>query len=734
VSFPLLDQIAFQRRLRVAIVTPLVLLVMLVTAFLALIYFLQLTAQQGAQSNRILLQSSHLEQLLVEREMRLSSYLDTGNTTSLDAYRQVQSDLGPAFDMLALLVADNPIQTAQLAELRRMSEQPAQLEELLVAPNSGAGQSLRSMLHSASEQQLDAMFTKLAVFREIELARRNQRERTATRATTVVVGGGVLLSIGLGYILVLLTYRQLRGLTQRYGRALADSHAQTAELATIRRHNQLILDAVDEGIYGLDRHGLITFANPAAARMLGWEPSELLGQPSHALLHHSDAEGAPDPIERSPITTTLRDGVVRRIENAVFWRKDGVSFPVEYASSPIFDAGVIAGAVVTFRDISERRRLEAQLTQAQKLESIGRLAGGIAHDFNNLLTTIASCAELARDSLPAAHPVQEDLRTIQDIIDRAHALTRQLLTFARKQAIVPQQFSLNDLIGDIDQLLRRLLGSNIALVAHLAPDLGLVYADRTQIEQVLLNLAVNARDAMPGGGKLSIETANVELDATYAQQHVQAQPGPYVMLAVSDTGNGIPAALQPHIFEPFFTTKDSNNGTGLGLATSYGIIQRHGGTLWVYSEIDRGTTFKVYLPRTALATSPAIDTPRGTETILLIEDEDLVRVRTAEVLREHGYTVLEGATGEAGRRLSRAHRGTLNLLLTDITLPDTDGMKLADELGARHSGIKILFVSGYTEQALIHHGRLALDTTVLHKPFAAGALLRAVRRVLDGRS
>ncbi len=557
---------------------------------------------------------------------------------------------------------------------------------------------------------------------------------------TIVISIGVLVALAVGGLLTVLTLYQLHGLAQHYGHAVAAAQAQAADLIAIRRYNEQLLNSIGEGICGLDRRGQITFANPAAARMTGWEPDDLLGQPMHERLHYATADGAPYPPERSAILATLRDGVACHIANEVFWRKDGTPLPVEYTSSPIADGGTIEGAVVAFRDISERQRLEAQLLQSQKLESIGRLSGGIAHDFNNLLTTIIGCAELASDALSPDHPAYQDLQTIQSATDRATALTRQLLTFARKQTITVQFIDLNELLADIDRLLRRLISANISLVTHPAADLWPISADRNQIEQVIVNLAVNARDAMADGGKLTIETANVELDDVYAQQHLNMEPGAYVMLAVSDTGIGMAPDVQARIFEPFFSTKEADKGTGLGLATSYGIVKQHGGAIWIYSEVGHGTTFKVYLPRATQAppdhNEASVDEAPiwGVETILLVEDEEPVRQLAARILQDHGYTVLEAATGDAALRVGQVHAGQIDLLLADIVLPEIGGAELASRLMAARPGIKVLFFSGYPTHALVHQGRLVMAAAVLHKPFAAAALLRAVRTALDNVS
>jgi two-component system, cell cycle sensor histidine kinase and response regulator CckA len=736
VSLPSLDQTTFQRRLGAALATPVLLLLLMCVVFLALIGYLQLTARWVTHSDEVLARANRLERLLVDRESGLRGYLVTGDPIFLDPYRQAHDALPRTFDALGELTADDTAQTARLADLRAMADRWDQYAQSLIARRESGDASAPAALHLEGKQQMDALRADMAAFLTTEIALRDQRSQTAATAATVVVGTSVLFCLGLGAILAILTLRNLQGLAQSYGRALAESQAQAAELASIRRYNELLLNSAGEGIYGLDKLGHVTFVNTAAAHMIGWTPAELLGQTMHDRLHHTYADGTPYPLDRCPVTATLRDGTVQQVANEVFWRKDNTPFPVEYLSSPITDGGVIAGAVVTFRDISDRRRLEAQLVQAQKMESVGRLAGGIAHDFNNLLTTIVGCVDLARDALPDGHPAKEDLSTIQDATERASALTRQLLMFARRQAIAPQTFNLNDLIRDLDKLLRRTIGADIALVIHPAPDLGLINADRNQIEQVLLNLALNARDAMANGGKLTIETANADLDETYAQQHLRVLPGPYVMLAVSDTGQGMSPEVQAQIFEPFFTTKESGKGTGLGLSTSYGIVQQHGGAIWVYSEVGHGATFKIYLPRTVPAGAPAGASlieplPWGSETILLVEDEEAMRTLTARVLREHGYAILEAATGDAGLRLAQAHAGQIDLLLADVMLPEIGGTALAGRLAELRPGIKTLFVSGYPAQALVHQGRLAMDAPVLHKPFAAPTLLRSVRAALD---
>ena len=385
----------------------------------------------------------------------------------------------------------------------------------------------------------------------------------------------------------------------------------------------------------------------------------------------------------------------------------------------------------------EKKKLEAQLQQSQKMEAIGTLAGGVAHDFNNLLTTIIGCSDLMMMRIGKDHELRENLEDIRKAGVRAASLTRQLLAFSRKQILEPKVIDLSHVIPDMDKMLRRLIGEDIDLETSLAPDLGRVEADPGQIEQIIMNLAVNARDAMPRGGKLTMETANVDLDEAYARSHMAVTPGPYVMMAISDSGTGMDEETLSKVFDPFFTTKEEGKGTGLGLSTVYGIVKQSKGNIWAYSEPGKGTTFKIYLPRVEKdavekeEVEATAESLTGSETILVVEDNEMVRDLAQTILQHYGYSVLTAQDGEEAIKVSKEHDGPIDLILTDVVMPKMSGREVSERLNALRPDMKVLYMSGYTGNAIVHHGVLDREMRFIQKPFTTESLARKVREVLD---
>lgn len=422
-----------------------------------------------------------------------------------------------------------------------------------------------------------------------------------------------------------------------------------------------------------------------------------------------------------------------------YWRhkrKDGTIFHIEVTAHRLIFAGRPA-KIVLVHDITEQKKLEEQLRQSQKMEAVGRLAGGVAHDFNNLLGVIIGYSEILESSLGESSSLQRKALEIKKAGNRAAALTRQLLAFSRQQVLEPRVLDLNAVVTHVEKMLRRLIGEDVALSTSLAGDIWNVKADQSQIEQVIMNLAVNSRDAMPQGGKLTIETANIVVDELYARQHPGATPGAHVMLAVTDTGCGMDAETQAHMFEPFFTTKDVGKGTGLGLATVYGVVKQSNGHIFVYSEPGKGTTIKIFLPRDSGATVPSAPskTPakslRGSETVLLVEDAESLRKLTSEILQSNGYTLLEAADGEEAIARARQHRGPIQILLTDVVMPGMNGRTLAEKLTTERPEMNVLFMSGYTDLAMGHQGILEEGSCLLQKPFTQETLLAKLREVTE---
>ena len=497
------------------------------------------------------------------------------------------------------------------------------------------------------------------------------------------------------------------------------------------RYRSLVESAV-YGIYRSTVDGKFLDINPALVKMLGYASAEEV----MALDLARDIYA--DPEQRAALIREYNKNGVMGTSELRWKRKDGRPITVRVSGTPFRnDRGETLGFEMIAEDITERRALEDQLRQSQKMEAVGRLAGGIAHDFNNLLTVIKGYSELVMDEIRPADPLRNEVEEIKRAADRAASLTRQLLAFSRQQVLAPKVLDLNSVVNDMDKLLHRLIGEDIDLFTVLGPGLGRIKADPGQVEQVIMNLAVNARDAMPQGGKLTIETANVDLDENYAREHVSVKPGSYVMIAVSDTGMGMTEKVKSRIFEPFFTTKEVGKGTGLGLSTVYGIIKQSGGYVWVYSEVGMGSTFKVYLPRvgSSAEVAPALSSQpirRGTETVLLVEDEDGVRALVRQILHKHGYNVLESRHGGEALLMCERHQGKIDMLLTDVVLEQMSGRELAERLLKLSPEMKVLYVSGYADDAIVHHGVLNAGVAFLQKPFTTESLARKIRYVLDG--
>ncbi|HYL13402.1 MAG TPA: response regulator [Terriglobales bacterium] len=635
-----------------------------------------------------------------------------------------------------------------------------------------------------------------------------------------------------------------------------------AEIRESREQLQLLLDSTAEAIYAIDLNGACTLCNAACLRMLGYgHESELLGKDMHTTIHHTRPDGRPYPVAECKIYQAFRVGKRGHVTDEVLWRADGTSFPAEYWSYPIRHDERIVGSVVTFLDITERKKAEEQLRRsesryrsisesapygifrvdqnghiamanpalaamlgyqtphevlgldtgkdvyltpteqqrardyasedpkvgheakwkrrdgktltvrlggrrlpdddelpggfevfvediteqrslqkqfehAQKMEAVGRLAGGVAHDFNNLLMVISGYAQLMEDPQTDPRKLSDYLTQIREASSRAASITRQLLAFSRKQVLEPTIIDLNSVVKDLGKMLPRLLGEDVEIATKFDPNLGMVRADRGQLEQVIMNLAVNARDAMPKGGRLTIETANVTLDTAYHQRReVSVPPGRYVLLAVSDTGVGMDAETQLRIFEPFFSTKEEGKGTGLGLATVYGIVKQSNGFIWVYSDLGKGSTFKIYLPRLDVAVTepssqPSQATPGGTETILLTEDEDALRNVSRVYLESKGYTVLGAANANEALEFCKSYQKRIHVLITDVVMPGLGGFELAKSALELRPGLSVVLVSGYTDRAL-DTDAASIGAKFLQKPFSLDALARTVRFLLS---
>lgn len=513
---------------------------------------------------------------------------------------------------------------------------------------------------------------------------------------------------------------------------------RTSELQESEEQVRLLLDSTAEAIYGIDLGGNCTFVNPACVRMLGYQnSSELIRKNMHELMHHTRRDGTPYPTAECKIYKAFREGEGTHVDDEVLWRADGSSFPAEYWSYPIRRNGNVIGSVVTFLDTTERAALEEQLRMSQKMEAVGTLAGGLAHDFNNLLTVITGYSDSCLTSLRPEDPLHHDLNEIKEAGDRAAALIGQLLVFSRKQIFQVKAIDLGETVAGIEDLLRRLIGEHIKLDIQRDPNLHMIKADPGQIERVIINLLVNARDSLPKGGNITMRIENAVLDEQAVAALGDFPAGNYIMLSVSDTGVGMEKDVLSNIFEPFYTTKGADEGTGLGLATVFGIVNQSGGRIDVESEPGKGSTFRIYLPQTE-ASEPAAEesehlatSAEGDETIMVVDDEEMIRTLLEQTLKGFGYTVLTARDGEEALLTAEQHEGPIDLMVTDVVMPQMSGYELAERLAPLRPEISVLFMSGYDTKMAADQDNLDQENHFLPKPFLPRDLANNIRQILD---
>ena len=555
----------------------------------------------------------------------------------------------------------------------------------------------------------------------------------------ILVTGSLNEETAVSYLKAGATDYVLKDRLVRLGPAILEALERARERQALRRHERLVREIIDANpslIFVKDWEGRFVLVNQATAEIYGTTVDGLVGKTdadfnpnaeevAHFLRDDREvmASGRPKFVPEEPVTNPHT--------KQTRWFQT-IKLPLRL---PGEEAVTMLGVAT---EITERKLLEEQLLQSQKMEAVGQLAGGVAHDFNNILTAIVGYSDLLAAELGDNAQQREDIEEIRKAARRAAALTRQLLSFSRKQVLEPRIVDVNGVVLNLDKMLRSLMSENIELETQLAEDLDAARVDPNQLEQVIMNLAINARDAMPDGGTVTIETANATLGEDYAAKHVSVIPGDYVMLAVTDTGCGMTEATKARIFEPFFTTKPAGRGTGLGLSTVYGIVKQSGGNIWLYSEPNKGTTFKIYLPAVdALPedigkAAPVEAERQGSGTVLVVEDDEQLRRLTHRALAAQGYEVLEADRGRSALDAARRHEGPIDLLVTDLVMPDTNGPKLAETLRAARPGLRVLFMSGYPDGAIVHHGMLEAGVAYLAKPFTTEAITRKVREVLEG--
>jgi two-component system cell cycle sensor histidine kinase/response regulator CckA len=667
---------------------------------------------------------SELNAILVAGESGQRGYILTGDQFFLAPYRQASAKIPIILKNLRELTADNLRTLSLIANLEPLINQEVLLLEqgisLMAEGNREAA--VRFIKSGTGRKLLTDIQSSIAFINKTEdqlLAQRQAAAKANNHKLLFTIIIGSIFSFGILSVIFYFLLGEI-GLRRRTERDLRLSEER---LRAFMENSPAISFMKDE-------FGRYVYFNGLIQQILVHKPGDLVGLTDYDLwpleVAQSFQEGDLSVLsEQKPLemSATLPD-------------KDGNlhSFLVYKFPIPNFSGRRILGGVAV--DITRQKQLEQQFNQAQKLEAIGRLAAGVAHDFNNLLTAIIGYAELLRLELSQGDALESPLQEIIKAGQRAAALTQQLLAFSRKQMLQPKPLNLNDVVGEMEEMLHRLISEDIQISVLLTPDLGAALADPVQIEQIILNLVINARDALPRGGQITLETANVLLDEGYSQSHPEVTPGPYVMLAVTDNGEGMDAQTKARIFDPFFTTKEVGQGTGLGLSSVYGIVKQSDGHIWVYSEPGLGTTFKVYLPRMEADSEPLHveaapgELPRGWETVLVVEDEEAVRTLIIQALKKSGYTVLAAPQGEEALAVCAGHPGPVHLLLADVILPKINGPELAAQLKTTYPELQVLFMSGYSDNTVFHHGVLDAEVNFLQKPFSVESLIRKVHEVL----
>jgi PAS domain S-box-containing protein len=696
------------------------------------------------RTRQVLYHVERLLSLVKDAGTGIRGYLLTGDDEFLEPYKAATVALPESTATVRALVADNPAQRRRLDALEPLIADRLGWVEGIIAAGRTQGEAALTLAElQRGREQMDRIRDLAGAMIATETER--DRVRTeAVRADARLAGYPLLAGTVVSLAAIAALFVQMHAEVVRRRRAEAavrdlnvsleqSVRERTAQLDTSEQRYRHVVDLIQEGIW-IHVDGRIVYANPYAVRMFGARSAdEMIGRPAMSLLAE---EERPRAAERTRQVVERREPLP--IAEMKIARFDGRTAVAELHATPFVQDGKVH-VIASGRDVTAQREAETLLRQAQKMESVGQLTGGIAHDFNNLLTVIIGGLDLARERVQGE--VRPVIESALRAAERGAGLVRQLLAFARRQTLVPQPLDFNQLAASMEDLLRRTLGEDVEI--EMKPDAGLwpTLADRGQVENALLNLTINSRDAMPAGGKLTIETGNVHLDADYAAHNAEVAPGDYVMLAVTDTGSGMPADVAERAFEPFFTTKEQGKGTGLGLSMIYGFAKQSRGHLKIYSEVGHGTTVRLYLPRLTAADAPAAaaaasgpaEHPRGGETILVVEDDPDVRTFVVAQLRDLGYRVIEAGDGPQAEALLDDGGQPIDLLLTDVIMPGgMTGRTLAERARQRRPQLKTLFTSGYTENSIVHQGKLDPGVNFLSKPFRRQDLALKVREVLDG--